>query len=358
VKPGKRRALLLLPHLLLSVLLGGCLAAVPFDEEQWRRRVEETRGRDLYGSHRDGSGRFFNPWDPMERGGFLRWLFSRNSMDRLRDRVPETPVVENRGDYLAEPAASWSITHIGHATFAVHWGGQVVLTDPFFGPRAAVVPRIVPPPFGPEVIPPGSVVVISHNHYDHLDEPSVAALASKAAFLCPLGLGEWLRGKGAKDVRELDWWESVELDGTTFTALPAQHWSRRFGQGLNRTLWCSWMMERDGRMVYYGADSGYFKGYREFGRRYPGMDVALLPIGAYEPRWFMHYAHLNIPEALRAFDDLGARFMIPTQWGVLELGDEPAGWPAAALGEALAGSRSALSARVKILPVGGRLVLD
>jgi len=144
------------------------------------------------------------------------------------------------------------------------------------------------------------------------------------------------------------------VGGTRFTCLPAQHWSRRFGQGTNETLWCSWLMERGGRKVYYGGDSGYFKGYHEFGRRYPGIDVALLPIGAFLPRWFMHYPHMNIPEVLRAFADLGARYLVPTQWGVLELGDEPAAWPAAVLREAAA-ERPELVSRVAILPVGGRL---
>ncbi len=347
-----------LAGVVLLALLSGCLAARPFDEGAWRERVEATRAADLYAEHRSPDGSFFNPWDPMDRGSFWRWVASRNSVPELHEARWDTATRANDGAYLSHPAASWSVTHVGHATFAVHWDTQVVLTDPFFSARAAVVKRRVPPAFGPERFPPGTVVLISHNHYDHLDRSSVEALADRARFLCPLGLGDLLRGWGATDVQELDWWETVALGGTTFTCLPAQHWSRRLGQGFNETLWCSWLIERDARAVYYGADSGYFKGFREFGRRYPGIDVALLPIGAYEPRWFMHYAHVDIAEVLRAFADLDADYLVPTQWGVLELGDEPAAWPAEALRRALGDTHRDLAARVRILPVGGRLELD
>jgi N-acyl-phosphatidylethanolamine-hydrolysing phospholipase D len=344
---------------LLAVILMGCFPGRPFDEEAWRRRVEATRASDLRAPHRDAEGRFFNPWDPQRRsfGAFLRWRLSRAEQ---YDRAPTenaAPSVTNDGKYLADPNQPPSVTHVGHATFAIQWDGQVVLTDPFLSARAAIVKRLVPPAFGPERIPAGSVVVISHNHYDHLDSESIEALASKARFLCPLGLGEFLRSRGATDVQELDWWESREIEGTRLTCLPVQHWSRRLGQGYNETLWCSWLIERKGHQIYFGGDSGYFKGFREFGRLYPRIDVALLGVGAFEPRWFMHYAHMNIPEVLKAFEELGAKTLVPTQWGVLKLGDEPAAEPVRVLKRALA-AQPELRPRVRILPVGGRLLLD
>lgn len=342
----------------IALHLTGCLAALPFDEDAWQERVEATRVEDLYAHNRDPRGRFFNPWDRQQKTGFWRWVASRNSVAGLHERAWQTPTVVNDGAYLAEPANSYSITHIGHATFAVHWDGQVVLTDPFFSDWAAVVRRIVPPALGPEQIPDGAIVVISHNHYDHLDKHSIQSLAGKAQFLCPSGIGDLLRGWGARQVTELNWWESVEIGGTEFTFLPTQHWSRRLGQGYNETLWGSWLLQRNGTSVYFGGDSGYFKGYREFGRKYPKIDVALLPIGAYEPRWFMHYAHVNIPEVLQAAADIGAAMLIPTQWGVLELGDEPAAWPAEELRQALQTTHREMASRVRILAVGERLVLE
>jgi len=339
--------------------MAGCLAPLPFDERAWQKTVAAGRPADLYAPHRDTKGRFFNPWLPQNRSSWevARWFLSANSLPEL-DKSPSTaPAVQNDGAYLKDPKDQASLTWVGHATFAVNWDGQVVVTDPFFSERAWLVKRLVPPAFGPETIPPGAVVVISHNHYDHLDEDSVKALAAKSRFVCPLGLGGLLREMGAQKITELDWWQSIEIDGTVFTCLPAQHWSRRLGQGYNESLWCAWLLSRGQRKVFYGGDSGYFIGFKEIGRRHPGIDVALMPVGAYAPRWFMHYAHMDMAEVLTAFADLGAKAMVPTQWGVLKLGDEPAAWPAKALGQAMGGD-PALKARVKIMPVGGRLMLD
>lgn len=345
---------------IIATSLVGCLAPQPFDEAAWQTKVENQDSAALYADHRRPDGSFFNPWLPEDRPwwSFWRWVLSENSLGPLAEQDPETPTVANDGAYFKNKDSPDSITWVGHATFAVQWSDQVVLTDPLFSERAAVVKRKNPPAFGPEVLPDGAIVLISHNHYDHLDTDSLEALLPRAGLvLCPLGLGDWLRGSGAKNVREMDWWQEVELNGTRFTCLPTQHWSRRFGQSYNQTLWCSWLMERGGKKIYYGADSGYFAGYREFGKRYPDIDVALLPTGAYYPRWFMHYAHMNIPEAMQAFADLGARQMVPMQWGVLPLGDEPAAYPRLELEEYLA-KHPGLKSRVKILPVGGRLLLN
>ncbi len=343
-----------------AVSLCGCLEVLPHDEHAWAKKVEAASARDLYAPHIDISGRFFNPWnrDPRDNINPWRWMMSKDSLGHLDDDDFPTPVVANTGDYLSKPGLPSSIAYLGHATFVIDLGEEVVVTDPFFSKRAVVLKRRVDPAFGADKIPDGAIVVISHNHYDHLDRQSVAALGSRVRYLCPLGLGEYLKKLGAEEVRELDWWESVEIQGIRFTSLPIQHWSRRIGQKFNQTLWCSWLIEHKDKKIYFGGDSGYFKGFREFGRRYPKIDVALLPIGSYMPRWFMHYAHMNIDEALKAFEDLGAQTMIPTQWGVLDLADEPAAWPAVELQEALATTHKRLRQKVKILRVGGRLMLD
>jgi L-ascorbate metabolism protein UlaG (beta-lactamase superfamily) len=344
----------------LAALAAGCLAVPSFDEAAWRRQVAATDQADLHAPHRRPDGSFFNPWlaDDKSWWDFWHWRLSRNSLGETAEQEFATPTVANDGGYLADPRAPDSLTWVGHATFVLQWGGQVVVTDPFFTHRAAIVARKVPPAFGPKAVPAGAVVLVSHNHYDHLDSDSIRALADKAAlFVCPLGLGDCLREMGARRVQELDWWQSLAHDGTTITALPVQHWSRRLGQARNQSLWCAFMLEREGRTVFYGADSGYFKGFAAYGRRWPGIDLALLPLGAYRPRWFMHYAHMNVPEMLEAFQDLGARRLVPTQWGVMPLGDEPPAWPRVDLLQELA-DRPQLAQRVEILPVGGRLLLD
>ena len=341
--------------IIISVVLtfAGCLSVPSFDEEAWKVQVESTNAGKLYDSHQKPDGTFFNPWDDTARGGFFRWVLSENPLEELEDTVKPAPAVSNNGAYLAAGDESYSVTWIGHATFALKMGRTVVLTDPFFTKRAAIVPREVPPAFGPDKVPRGTIVVITHNHYDHLDSGSIKALANKCIFLVPLGQKEFFKKRGALDVREFDWFEFAEIQGVRFTFMPAQHWSRRFGQGKNKTLWGAWLVQKVGKSVYYGGDSGYFKGYRELGKNHPGIDVVLLPIGAYEPRWFMHYAHLNIEEALIAFEETLGKTLIPTQWGVLTLGDEPSGYPAVQLEKALQGKWARLRDRVKILPVGG-----
>jgi L-ascorbate metabolism protein UlaG (beta-lactamase superfamily) len=341
-----------------AALVTACLEPLPFDEREWARKVEQVDLADLYAPHRDEEGLFCNPWAAGHEMSVWRWFLARDSMAHLAGRELPTPVEESTGRYLADADAPHSVTHVGHATFVVHLGRTVVVTDPFFSDEAVILDRIVPPAFGPEMIPEGAVVLISHNHHDHLDRGSIEALADRARFLCPLGVGDYLRHRGAEQVDELDWWEAVDIDGARLTFLPAQHWSLRIGQEYNESLWGSWMIEAAGRRIYFGGDSGYFKGYREFGRVFPGIDVALLPIGAYRPRWFMHYTHMDVREALRAFEDLGAETMVPTQWGVLELADEPPAWPIVELSQALQVTHQHLEHRVAILPIGGRLLLE
>jgi L-ascorbate metabolism protein UlaG (beta-lactamase superfamily) len=196
-------------------------------------------------------------------------------------------------------------------------------------------------------------VILSHNHYDHLDKPTLEALPSSTQRIyAPLGLGEYLREITGRQTVEMDWWQTLDLgNGIQLVCLPAQHWSRRIGQGRNATLWASFLIITPERTVYFGGDSGYFIGYREIGRRYPGIDVALLPLTAYHPRWFMHYAHMDAPEVLDAFDDLGARTMIPTQWGAFRLGNEPVGYPILDLGRVMK-ERGFDDSRVVVTDIG------
>jgi L-ascorbate metabolism protein UlaG (beta-lactamase superfamily) len=149
----------------------------------------------------------------------------------------------------------------------------------------------------------------------------------------------------------------VEVGGTTLVCLPAQHWSNRLDMGRNRSLWAAWLLITPTRKIYIGGDSGYFHGFAEIGERFGPIDDAIIPIGAFEPRWFMAYSHLDIDESLRAFESLRATRMIPMQFGIFQLGDEPAAFPAWELRRALA-TRPDLAARVHIPAVGERLMLE
>lgn len=268
-------------------------------------------------------GEYFSPWRPFEKTflDLLRWGFSRNAYDK--SRPPAVPQVENDGSSLAGIQHSSQITWVGHSTFAIHDGDDVVLTDPHFGRRALVPARHAPPGIPIEAVPPDAMAVVSHNHYDHLDAWTVDNLPAGVRWFVPRGLGEWFRDRGRPNVVELGWWESEQQGRWTMTCLPAQHWSRRLGQGTNETLWCSWLLESGDYRYYFAGDTGYFHGFREFGRRFGPIDVAMLPIGAYEPRWFMKDHHMNPEEAYRAFVDLGAHHFLPMHWGTFDLTDEP-----------------------------------
>lgn len=306
----------------------------------------------LFAPHRDGD-RFFNPWEPQRWRvmDFLRWRLSRNAWEKSGPL--EVPIVANDGARLAGVETSASVTWVGHATLAVHDEGDVFLTDPHFGPRALIPKRLVPPGIPLASVPRDAFAVISHNHYDHLDAWSVERLPASMHWFVPLGLAEWFRARGRENVVELDWWQSARHGRFTITCLPSQHWSRRIEQGTNESLWCSWLIDSGTRRYYHAGDTGYFHGFAEFGRRFGPIDVALLPIGAYEPRWFMRYQHMNPTEAYQAFLDVRARHMIGMHWGTFDLTDEPADHAPQALAEAVAKAGGDAS-RVHVLAIGER----
>lgn len=270
------------------------------------------------------NGRFFNPWG-VGKASLLdvaRWkLWSRNRYDKRRP--PRVPWIANDGGSLRRRAELPAATWIGHATFALQDGGDILLTDPHFGPRALLPRRFLPPGVPLAAIPESAVAILSHNHYDHLDRYTLARLPRGIAWRVPLGLGRFVRRFGFTDVEELDWWQSSECRGFRLTLLPAQHWSRRLSQPDETTLWGAWLLESARLRTFFAGDSGFFHGFAEYGRLFPGLDLALLPTGAYEPRWFMKPVHMNPEEAVGAFRDLGAAHLIPMHWGTFDLTDEP-----------------------------------
>lgn len=322
-------------YLFLLLFCSSCFfSPLPFDEEQWEKTVEKTRIDDLYEDN-SKKDQFFNPWLPQRSGGFsrfLRWRFSQKA-DYSEDAEQYLPqILPNLPDRIKSlPAHVNFIAWIGHATFLIRLDHQYWLTDPIFSNRALLPKRVTPPALrGHELsfTRNNLHVLISHNHYDHLDKKSLENLPSGTKFYVPKGLQGYVGSFAPGPVRELNWWDEINLPGgQQLTCLPAQHWSRRIFQSYNSTLWASYMIVAPSTTVYFGGDSGYFKGYSEIGRKYRTIDYALLPVTAYHPRWFMHYAHMNSSEAIRAFQDLRARHFIPSQWGTFRLGDNPAGLP-------------------------------
>jgi N-acyl-phosphatidylethanolamine-hydrolysing phospholipase D len=253
------------------------------------------------------------------------------------DRGRPLELVANDGAALRGALPAPHVTWIGHSTFLVQLAGVNLLTDPIWSQRTSPLSfagprRLVPPGLAFEDLPPIHAVLISHDHYDHLDLPTVRRLARahRPTFFVPLGLRAWFDALGIAEVVELDWWRSARLRGLTLTAVPAQHSSGRslLLADQNERLWASWAVAGPpDRRFFFAGDTGYHAGLAEVGRRLGPFDLAALPIGGYSDFSRHHPNHLSPEEAVRAFEDLRGRLLVPMHWGTFELNREPFGEP-------------------------------
>ena len=264
------------------------------------------------------------PFEPHPLSTVLKWAVGdklRGKRRRSPDRFPEMKVVEPDQQLLASGAPS--LTWVGHATWMIRLGGQTLLTDPVWSTSLGPgITRNVRPGVDLDQVDP-TVVLVSHNHRDHLDAPTIRRIGSKPTYVVPTGLGAFFTKMGADKVIELDWWSTTRVGDLTITFVPSQHWSQRGATDKNETLWGGFVIEGDERKVYFSGDTAYFQGFSEIGRRFLHIDAALLPIGAYDPEWFMRVQHMNPEDAVNAFKDLGARLLCAMHWGTFKLTDEP-----------------------------------
>jgi L-ascorbate metabolism protein UlaG (beta-lactamase superfamily) len=264
------------------------------------------------------------PFEPQPLSNVLKWAVGdklRGKRRRSPKRFPGMKVVEPDRALLASGAPS--LTWVGHATWLIRLGGQSILTDPVWSESLGPgITRNVRPGISTEEARP-SVVLVSHNHRDHLDAPTIRRLGAAQTYVVPAGLGPFFRRAGADKVVELEWWGRTQVGSLTIDFVPSQHWSQRGATDKNDTLWGGFVVEGDQRRVYFAGDTAYFEGFKEIGRRFPGIDAALLPIGAYDPEWFMRVQHMNPEDAVNAFQSLGARLLCAMHWGTFKLTDEP-----------------------------------
>lgn len=332
--------------------------------------------------HHRPDGRFRSPWPEAREDQAVRKRFHRVVWEWLVDSHPpdpdasDLPLADPRIAFPSAERGEVRITWVGHATHLIQLPGLNVLTDPMWSRRASPIPstgtaRFVPAVPAIDSLPPIHAVLLSHDHFDHLDRPTVVRLRQRFGdalrWFVPLGYRDWFARLGLRAVVELDWWQEAKIPDSAYevVALPARHWTRRTPWGTNARLWCSWAVlpsdqrraipdegpsaspgqgmpapdrgalapgddtggsEGDepepnrGFRVYFGGDSAYASLFGEIGQRLGPFDASILPIGAYEPRWFMKISHMNPEEAVQAYQDLGGQgAFLPSHWGTFRL---------------------------------------
>ncbi len=310
---------------------------------------------------------FFQPGQGSTGGrrrDLLKWRFSRSpEAKRWPARVPIAPQPPAPAPRAGEIVATW----IGHASFLLRTEGCTVLIDPVFSERASPVAwagprRVHPPGVALADLPRVDAVLLSHDHYDHCDMASLRALAAgaarTAAFIAPLRHRDLLAAAGARSITELDWWAGHALaPEATVTLTPARHWSNRLGTPRNHRLWGGFMLTLRARRIWFVGDTGYDgEIFRAVRARVGPPDLALVPIGAYEPRWFMAPMHMNPAEAVQAHREVGARVSVAMHWGTFQLTDEGRDDPPAALAAARAAAGLAPD-DFRIVASGGSVVV-
>jgi len=270
----------------------------------------------------------------------LKWWWNRERSE------PVSFTLENNDpQFLRENKSDPTITWIGHATLLIQYDGLNILTDPHFTERASpfrfIGPRrFTPPGLALTDLPQIDLVVISHNHYDHLDKGTIKALYTRQAdqpprIFVPLKQKQWFDNLGIPNVVELDWGENADYKGWRVHAVPTQHWSGRSLWDRNKVLWAGWVLEHPSFRFLFAGDTGYSPDFTDIGKRFGPIDLAAIPIGAYEPRWFMNPSHVNPEEAVDIHLDIRARYSVGIHWGTFQLTDEPMDEPPVRLKQVL-----------------------
>ena len=276
-----------------------------------------------------GNGRFINPVGFPRKGRYLQLLKWKLSQNRFSPYLIEQPLRPITIDW--NPIQEYqgvSVTFLKHASILIKDVDNYLLVDPVFSDIYWFIEDFSPFTFDPQQIPLPDHVLITHGHYDHLDKPSLASLKKTTHVISPLGYHNVFKDLGMTDRTQLDWYDIYRDGDRAITFLPSNHWTMRNPvRGPNRSLWGGYMIETAaGYTIYVMGDSGYFDGFEEIGQNFD-IDLVIMNLGAYEPRWFMASSHMNPQEAVKAFKELNAGKMMIVHWGTFRLGDEPVHFP-------------------------------
>jgi len=275
-------------------------------------------------------GIFYNNYIDHKMASFKEfWKWRKES---TKPEPLSFPLANNDPKFLQENRTQKTLTWIGHASFLIQLDGINILTDPHLTERASPIvfagpSRTTPPGLTIEDLLEIDVIVISHNHYDHLDYQTILKITrkqinSQPLVLVPLKLKKLLKSFGARNVKELDWWDATTFKNLNIHAVPVQHWSNR-SFNTNKTLWCGWIFENKTFKSIFIGDTGYSKDFSTIQQKFGPMDLSMIPIGAYAPRWFMKDHHCNVEEAIQIHKDLKSKKSIAMHWGTFQLTDEP-----------------------------------
>ena len=258
----------------------------------------------------------------------IKWRWGRTQPEIFNFKL-----YKNDPKFLKENRDIPTLTWIGHSTLLIQYKGVNILTDPHFTQRASPVSfagpkRDTPPGLSIDDLPIIDLILISHNHYDHLDKLTIKTIIKNQPdkppkIFVPLKLKQWFLDLGITNITELDWQESIKFGEWEVHAVPVQHWSARTPFDRNKTLWAGWVLETEGFRFFFAGDTGYSKDFKNLGEKFGQFDLAAIPIGAYEPRWFMKDAHVNPEEAVMIHQDINARYSVGIHWGTFIMTDEP-----------------------------------
>lgn len=268
----------------------------------------------------------FENLDAIKNEHTFRDMYRWNKERRKKEKDLETQIGRLDHPQIAELRTNQSrtsITWIGHSTFLIQMDGMNILTDPVWAKRMGVQSRMTEPGIKIEDLPSIDAVLISHGHYDHLDFPTIRKLKGDPVYYVPIGLGKDFLKRGYRKVHEANWWDTLKQGTLSFHFVPAQHWTRRGILDMNTSHWGGWVIEKGSSLetVYFVGDTGYFRGFRDIAEKFHP-NYVLMPIGAYEPEWFMASSHINPEDAVKAFLELNGDYFIPMHYGAYRLADD------------------------------------